>query len=171
MGRFRSLALIATMVIALPAAFAQTTDDSGPKQDMKNAGSDTKHAATSAGHGVSQGTKKVYHKTTTGTKKGYDKTKSGTEKGYDKTKSGTETGYHKTAHATKTGVHKVEGKPDTPANNPRSRTGLDTKVVRERAARLYSCTKWTPTGAPRSPQRLGFPVELTGVGEPPCGFP
>jgi hypothetical protein len=109
--------LIAALVLTLPVAFAQTTDP-GAKQDIKNAGSDTKHAATSAGHSVSQGSKTAYHKTAAGTEKGYDKTKSGTEKGYDKAKSGTETGYHKTAHATKTGVHKVEGKPDTPANNP-----------------------------------------------------
>jgi hypothetical protein len=102
----KSLALIAAMAITVPIAFAQTTDP-GAKQDMKNAGSDTKHAATSTGHGVSKGSKTAYNKT-----------KSGTEKGYDKTKSGTETGYHKTAHATKTGVNKVEGKPNTPANNP-----------------------------------------------------
>jgi hypothetical protein len=115
----KSVTLIATLVLAfpLPAALAQTSD-SGAKQDMKNAGADTKNATTNAGRGVNQGSKKVYNKTKSGTKTGYDKTKSGTEKGYDKTKSGTETGYHKTAHATKTGVHKVEGKPDTPANNP-----------------------------------------------------
>jgi hypothetical protein len=113
----KSLALIAAIAITLPAALAQTTDP-GAKQDMKNAGSDTKHAATSTGRGVSQGSKTAYNKTAAGTQKGYDKTKSGTEKGYDKTKSGTETGYHKTAHATKTGVNKVEDKPNTPANNP-----------------------------------------------------
>ena len=88
-----------------------------------------KQAATSAGHGVSEGSKTTYDKTKSGTEKGYDKTKAGTEKGYDKTKAGTEkgynktaqgtrAGYHKTTQATKTGVHKVEGKPDAPANNP-----------------------------------------------------
>ena len=61
LGRFpsfapRSLVLIAATVLLLPVAFAQATDQ-GPKQDMKDAGSDTKHAAKSVGHGVSQGTK------------------------------------------------------------------------------------------------------------------
>jgi len=102
----KSLTLLTAMAVTLPVAFAQTTDP-GAKQDMKNAGSDTKHAATATGHGVSQGSKTAYNKTKSGTEKGYDKTKSGTEKGYDKTKSGTETGYHK-----------VEGKPNTSANNP-----------------------------------------------------
>ena len=103
LGRF---ALTAVLVLGIPAALAQSTDP-GAKQDMKNAGSDTKHAATSAGHGISHGSKTAY-----------DKTKSGTKTGYHKTVNGTKTGYHKTAHATKSGVHKVEGKPDTPANNP-----------------------------------------------------
>ncbi len=118
-SRIRPLALTAVFVLSFsaPAAFAQNSD-SGAKQDMKDAGSDTKHAATSVGHGVSKGSEKAYDKTKSGTEKGYDKTKAGTEKAYDKTKSGTETGYHKTAHATKSTAHKVEGKPDTPANNP-----------------------------------------------------
>ncbi len=39
-GRLKSLTLIATLALAfpVPAALAQTSD-SGPKQDMKNAGS------------------------------------------------------------------------------------------------------------------------------------
>jgi hypothetical protein len=107
LGRFACTAILA---LAIPAAFAQNNDqhhDPGPKQDMKNAGSDTKHAATETGHGISHGSKTAY-----------DKTKSGTKTGYHKTVNGTKTGYHKTAHATKSGVHKVEGKPDTPENNP-----------------------------------------------------
>jgi len=113
----RSFAWIVVVVLTLSPAFAQSTDP-GAKQDMKNAGSDTKHAAVGVGHGISKGTQTAYHKTASGTGKVYDKTKSGTETGYHKTVQGTKTGYHKTAHATKTGVHKVEGKPDTPANNP-----------------------------------------------------
>jgi hypothetical protein len=118
-GRLKSVTFFAALALTfpLPAALAQTSDP-GPKQDVKDAGSDTKHAATNVGHGVSQGSKTGYHKTVQGTKTGYDKTKVGTEKGYDKTKSGTEKGYHKTTQATKSGLHKVEGKPDTPANNP-----------------------------------------------------
>jgi len=111
-GRFKSVALksvtlIATLALAFPVPALAQTSDPGPKQDVKDAGSDTKHAATDVGHGVSQGSKTGYHKTV-----------QGTTTGYDKTKSGTENGYHKTTQATKSGVHKVEGKPDTPANNP-----------------------------------------------------
>jgi hypothetical protein len=51
------------------------SQDSGAKQDMKNAGHESKDAAKSAGHGVKQETKKAYHKTKHGTKKAYHKTK------------------------------------------------------------------------------------------------
>jgi hypothetical protein len=100
------IAFTAILALAIPAALAQTNDP-GAKQDMKNAGSDTKHAATNTGHSISHGSTTAYNKT-----------KSGTKTGYHKTVNGTKTGYHKTAHVTKTGVHKVEGKPDTPVNNP-----------------------------------------------------
>jgi hypothetical protein len=106
LGRFGTFTLTAALALSIPAALAQSSDP-GAKQDMKNAGHETKHAAADAGHGISHGSKTAYHKT-----------KAGTEKGYHKTVNGTKTGYHKTAHATKSGVHKVEGKPDTPANNP-----------------------------------------------------
>jgi hypothetical protein len=53
--------------------------DSGAKQDMKNAGHETKDAAKDTGHGVEKGTKKVYHKTKHGTKKAWHKTKDTTE--------------------------------------------------------------------------------------------
>ena len=95
------LTCVAVVALSLPMV-AQTAT-----QDLKHAGTDTKDAAESTGHGVSKGSKTVYHKTA-----------AGTSKGYHKTVSGTKTGYHKTVHATKTGVHKVEGKPNTPANNP-----------------------------------------------------
>jgi hypothetical protein len=49
--------------------------DSGAKQDMKDAGHETADAAKDAGSGVKQGTKKVYHKTKRGTKKAWHKTK------------------------------------------------------------------------------------------------
>ena len=52
-GRFRSLAMSAVLVLSLPAAFAQNTDP-GPKQDMKDAGSDTKkdrHQGEAEGQG------------------------------------------------------------------------------------------------------------------------
>ena len=90
--KLRPLTLTVALVLSLPVAFAQTTDN-GAKQDMKNAGSDTKHAATSAGHGVSEGSKTAYNKTA-----------SGTQKGYDQAKSGTKTAYHKTAVRNREGL-------------------------------------------------------------------
>ena len=39
------------------------------KQDMKNAGTETKEAAKDTGHAVKTTTKKAYHKTKRGTKK------------------------------------------------------------------------------------------------------
>ena len=44
-------------------------NDSGAKQSMKNAGTETKGAAKDTGHAVKQGTKKAYHKTKRGVKK------------------------------------------------------------------------------------------------------
>jgi hypothetical protein len=97
----KSLILISFLALG-SVAYAQT-DNPGPKQDMHNAGTDTKHAATNAGHGVSQGTQKAYHKTVSGTKTGYHKSVKGTK-----------TGYHKTTTATKNVGRRVEGKPTTP---------------------------------------------------------
>jgi len=74
--KLSSLALAAALALSLPA-FAQ--NDSGAKQDMKNAGSETKDAAKDAGHGVKQGTKKSYHATKHVTKKAAKKTATGTE--------------------------------------------------------------------------------------------
>jgi hypothetical protein len=51
------------------------SQDSGAKQDMKNAGHETKSAAKDIGHGVKKGTKKAYHATKHGTKKAWHKTK------------------------------------------------------------------------------------------------
>jgi hypothetical protein len=74
------------------------------RQDMKNAGTETKDDAKDTGHGISTGTKKAYHKTSNGTQTAYNKTEHGTKKAY-----------HKTTKGTKHVVHKVEGKPsDTP---------------------------------------------------------
>lgn len=71
-----SLALAAALTLSFPA-FAQ--NDSGAKQDMKNAGSETKNATKDAGHGIKQGTKKSYHATKHATKKAARKTATGTE--------------------------------------------------------------------------------------------
>jgi hypothetical protein len=51
----------------------------GAKQDMKDAGHETKDAAKDAGRGVKQGTNKAYHSTKHGTKKAWHKTKNTTE--------------------------------------------------------------------------------------------
>ncbi len=61
---------------SLPSPYGQ---DTSAKQDMKDAGHETKDAAQDAGHSVKKGTKKAYHKTKRGTKKAYHKTKNTTE--------------------------------------------------------------------------------------------
>jgi hypothetical protein len=66
------------------------SQDSGAKQDMKNAGTSTKNAAKDAGNGVKTGTKKAYHATKTGTKKAWSKTKSTTKGAVNGTKQGAE---------------------------------------------------------------------------------
>jgi hypothetical protein len=65
------LAASLTVGAASGIAFAQD----GTKQDMRNAGHDTKNAAVDTGHGIKTGTKKAYHKTKHGVKKAYHKTK------------------------------------------------------------------------------------------------
>jgi hypothetical protein len=69
------VALMVSPAFLVPgAAMAQTA-----KQDMKNAGHDTKNGAEDAGRGVKKGTKKGYHKTKRGTKKAWHKTKNTTK--------------------------------------------------------------------------------------------
>lgn len=64
------------------------SQDSGAKQDMKDAGHETKDAAKDAGRGVKRGTKKAYHKTKHETKKAWHKTKDTTEGAVDGGKEG-----------------------------------------------------------------------------------
>lgn len=71
----------------LPVVQAQSSNP-GFKQDMKNAGNNTKDAAKDTGHGVKQGTKKSWHATKRTTKKVT----------------------HKAAHKTDQGARKVEHK-------------------------------------------------------------
>ena len=59
--KLTTLALAISLVCGYSAAFAQ--NDSGTKQDFKNAGTNTKAAAKDTGRGVKQGTRKGYHKT------------------------------------------------------------------------------------------------------------
>ena len=83
---------LGAVLVCLPASgwgqpfFA--SQDSGAKQDMKNAGHETKDAAKDAGHGVDQGTKKAYHKTKHATKKAWHKTKDTTTGAVDGAKEG-----------------------------------------------------------------------------------
>jgi hypothetical protein len=67
------------------------SQDSGAKQDMKNAGHETKDAAKDATHGVKQGTTKAYHKTKHGTKKAWRKTKDTTKGAVNGAKEGAKT--------------------------------------------------------------------------------
>jgi hypothetical protein len=79
--QLQAMLLGASLFLAPSFGWSQSTptQDSGAKQDMKDAGHDTKNAAKSAGHGVKQGTKKTYHATKNGTKKGWNKTKNTTK--------------------------------------------------------------------------------------------
>ena len=64
------------------------SQDNSAKQDMKNAGHETKDAANDAGNGVKHGTKRAYHKTKHGTKKAWHKTKNTTTGAVDGAKEG-----------------------------------------------------------------------------------
>jgi hypothetical protein len=81
--RITGIMLVAALTCST-VAFAQV------KQDLKNAGHETKDAAKDTGHGVKVGTEKGYHATKTGTKKSYHATKHATTKAYHKTATGTE---------------------------------------------------------------------------------
>lgn len=76
--QFLTLFLVAVLVCG--SAFGQSqpsspSQDSGAKQDIKDAGHASSDAAKDVGHGVKQGTKKAYSKTKHGTKKAWHKTK------------------------------------------------------------------------------------------------
>lgn len=80
----RTLGLGMLLLSFSSIGFAQTTDtvtpsqDTTAKQDMKDAGHDTKMAAKKTGHKVKKGTKKATHKAA-------KKTRQGAEKVEDKT--------------------------------------------------------------------------------------
>lgn len=80
----RKLGLGVLLLSLSSIGFAQSTDtvtpsqDTGAKQDMKDAGHDTKMAAKKTGHKVKRGTKKTTHKAA-------KKTRQGAEKVEDKT--------------------------------------------------------------------------------------
>ena len=90
------LPVVAAMLTfsANAVSFAQTA-----KQDMKDAGTDTKNAVKNTGHGIAKGTKTAARKT-----------KNGTETAARKTKNGTKKVVHKAAHGTAKTADKVENK-------------------------------------------------------------
>ena len=75
----RLSALVLGAALACTPALGWSQQDSGAKQEMKDAGHETKDAAVDAGHGVKQGTKKAYHATKRTTKKVWHKTKNTTK--------------------------------------------------------------------------------------------
>jgi hypothetical protein len=82
--RNHALSLSLLMVIAgMGSASAQDTP--GAKQDMKNAGSDTKAAAQNTGDATKKAANKTGHAAKKATNKGAQKTKQGAQKVQDKT--------------------------------------------------------------------------------------
>lgn len=75
---FSSLLLASALTVSMLPGIALAQD--GAKQDMRDAGHETKNAAKDTGHGIDTGTRKAYHKTKRGTKKAYHKTARGTKK-------------------------------------------------------------------------------------------
>jgi Ni/Co efflux regulator RcnB len=83
--------LLAGALVCVPGMASSqpfTPGQDSPKQDMKDAGHETKNAAKDAGHGVKTGTKKAYHSTKRGTKKAWHKTKSTVKGGAEGAKEG-----------------------------------------------------------------------------------
>src|SRR3979411_1001066 len=56
------IVLAASLTIGLAPGFGQAS----AKQDMKNAGTETKDATKDVGHGIAKGSKKAYHSTAHG---------------------------------------------------------------------------------------------------------
>lgn len=84
--QFSTLILTAALAFTPALVFGQqnstgqdTEHHSDARQDMHNAGQDTKDAARNVGHATKRTTKKAYHKTKRGTKKAWNKTKSTTK--------------------------------------------------------------------------------------------
>jgi hypothetical protein len=64
---FSAVLLGAVCFMGVPSILSQSTDP-GFKQDMRNAGHDTKDAGKDTGHGIEHGTKKTWHSTKRHTK-------------------------------------------------------------------------------------------------------
>ena len=66
------ITLASSLALGLSSGIAFAQNDA--KQDIKNAGTETKNASKDAGHGIAKGSKKAYHSTAHGTKVAADKT-------------------------------------------------------------------------------------------------
>lgn len=95
--KLSGVALGAVLAFGMSAGVSAAQQDTGAKQDMQNAGHDTKNAVVDTGHGIDKGTHKAYHSTKYHTKKAYRSSK-----------------YH-----TKRAAHKAHRKldPDTPPSS------------------------------------------------------
>lgn len=71
--------MLAGLLCASVAPVVIAQDTQSPKQDMKDAGSDTKDAAKKTGHATKKGTKKAVHKTAKKTKQGANKVEDKTQ--------------------------------------------------------------------------------------------
>lgn len=82
MKKISTLMLAATLACGAWAQTATTTtpgEDQSAKQDMKDAGHDTKMAAKKTGHKIKRKTKHVVHKGAQETRKGADKVEDKTQ--------------------------------------------------------------------------------------------
>jgi hypothetical protein len=88
--KFPAILLLAVLTCGSALDWGEPTaaQDNSAKQDMKDAGHETKNAAKDAGHGTKQGTKKAYRSTKQGTKKAWSKTKNTTKGAADGAKEG-----------------------------------------------------------------------------------
>jgi hypothetical protein len=98
------MAVVAAGVLIGGTGYA-TAQDSSPKQDIKDAGHDTKTAAKKTGSAVAHGTKTAAVKTKEGTETAAKKTGEGTKTVAKKTASGTKTAASKTKAGTKKVIH------------------------------------------------------------------
>jgi len=85
-----SVSVLTTALAFAPAfVYGQPSgQENGAKQDMKDAGHETKEAAKDAGRSVKKETKKAYHSTKKGTKKAWNKTKDTTKGAVNGAKEG-----------------------------------------------------------------------------------
>lgn len=95
-----------------PSLFAQdpAPKKESAKQDVKDAGTDTKNATKKTGHAIAKGTKTAAVKTKNGTETAAKDTGHGTKVAAEKTKNGTKKVIHGTAKGTKKAADKVEDK-------------------------------------------------------------